>query len=156
MVAVDPGALAEHVRTARPTDCRGLRRLGLELMLLGDFDAALDQLDRALELAESERDTIAVWITVGDVHRYRGDGATGESFYRTAVAAARSAESVLLSFALQHLGKGLAEQGRVSEARAVLEEALALRLRGGDPELIESTRLALAKVEHLATGCSTN
>ncbi|MEV1176795.1 hypothetical protein [Nonomuraea sp. NPDC049784] len=49
----------------------------------------------------------------------------------------------MLSFLLQHLGKTLADLDRKQEAREVLQEALALRVAEGDPELIGRSNAAL-------------
>ncbi len=48
-----------------------------------------------------------------------------------------------LDFALQHLGKCLAEMEHFNKARTCFEEALELRLLRGDPKLISSTQFAL-------------
>ncbi|WP_324192074.1 phosphotransferase [Nocardia puris] len=150
MVPVDPEGLAARVAKANPHDFASFRQTGLELMLLGRHDAALDHLDRAAELAVTDRQRISVWINLADVHRYRGAAPTAEILYRRAVEAARDAgDEEALSFAAQHLGKALAEQGRAAEARALLNEALRLRLAEGDAELIESTRTALENLAEL-------
>ncbi|MEU8901735.1 phosphotransferase [Nocardia sp. NPDC048505] len=160
MIPVDPEGLAARVAAAEPADFAGFRQTGIELMLLGRFEAALDHLDRALELAAVDaadglRSTtqrrVSVWINLADVYRYQGEVATAEVLYRRAMDAARECapESELLSFAVQHLGKALAEQGRLAEARALLTEAQHRRIAEGDPELIESTRVALETLEQL-------
>ncbi len=160
MIPVDAEGLAARVAAAEPSDFAGFRQTGIELMLLGRFEEALAHLDRALELAHAdatgglgsgEQRRISVWINLGDVYRYQGDVATAEQLYRRAVDAARECAptSELLSFAVQHLGKALAEQGRLDEARTLLTEAQHLRIVEGDPELIESTRVALESLEQL-------
>ncbi|MCP2299908.1 kanamycin kinase [Nocardia amikacinitolerans] len=149
MVPVDPEGLAARVAQARPDDFPSFRQTGLELMLLGRHDEALDHLDRALELARTPRQRISVWINLADVYRYRGDAPTAEILYRRAVDAARGTDAEALSFAAQHLGKALAEQGCVAEARELLTEALKLRVAEGDAELIESSRTALEGLEEL-------
>ncbi|WP_435591790.1 phosphotransferase [Nocardia sp. bgisy118] len=143
MVPVDPEGLAARVAQAHPDDFASFRQTGLELMLLGRHDEALDHLDRALELARAPRQQLSVWINLADVYRYRGDAPTAEILYRRAVEDARGTDAEALSFAAQHLGKALAEQGRLDEARELLTEALRLRVAEGDIELIESTRTAL-------------
>ncbi|MEV0246148.1 phosphotransferase [Nocardia sp. NPDC050712] len=158
MIPVDPAGLAARVAASAPDDFAGFRQTGIELMLLGRFEEALDHLDRALELVQAgasdglgsgEQRRISVWINLGDVYRYQGDVATAEVLYRRAVDAARQCAPVpeLLSFAVQHLGKALAEQGRLAEARTLLAEAQHLRIAEGDAELIESTRIALITLE---------
>ncbi|WP_280492807.1 phosphotransferase [Nocardia asiatica] len=143
MIPHDPQRLAVRVAQARPDDFAGYRQTGIELMLLGRYDEALDHLDRALELVDTERRRISVWINLGDVYRYRGDAATAETLYRRAVEHARVAAPEVLSFAVQHLGKALAERNQLAEAHALLAEAMRLRVAEGDPEEIESTRTAL-------------
>ncbi|WP_245562642.1 phosphotransferase [Nocardia araoensis] len=143
MIPHDPERLAVRVARARPDDFASYRQTGIELMLLGRYHEALDHLDRALELVDTERRRITVWINLGDVYRYRGDAGTAETLYRRAVEHARAAAPEVLSFAVQHLGKALAERNRLSEARELLAEAMRLRLAEGDPEEIEATRAAL-------------
>lgn len=151
MIPTDHAQLAARVAAARPVDFADFRKIGIELMLLGRYDDALDHLDRALELADSDRRRISVWINLGDVYRYRGDTVPAETLYRRTVDHARDSAPEALSFALQHLGKALAEQGRLPEARALLTEALKLRVAEGDAELIESTRTTLDALDEPPT-----
>ncbi|GAA5082874.1 hypothetical protein GCM10023319_26140 [Nocardia iowensis] len=143
MIPVDPERLTARLAATEPVDFAGFRQTGIELMLLGRYDEALDRLDRALELVDTEQRRISVWINLGDVYRYRGDAGTAETLYRRAVEHARLAAPDVLSSAVQHLGRALAEQDQLTEAHALLREALELRTAEGDPELIESTRVAL-------------
>ncbi|WP_239476664.1 phosphotransferase [Nocardia arizonensis] len=147
MIPVDPAGLAERVAAARPVDFVGHRQIGIESMLLGRYDDALDHLDRALELVDTDSRRITVWINLGDVYRYRGEFPTATWLYRRAVDVARARAPEVLSFAAQHLGRALAEQGDLEGARAALGEALRLRTAEGDAELIESTRVALETLD---------
>ncbi|MFD3703032.1 tetratricopeptide repeat protein [Nocardia sp. NPDC058658] len=150
MVPVDPETLAVRVALADPHDFPGFRRLGIALMLLGRHDEALDRLDQALELADTERRRITVWINLADVYRYQGEPARAEILYRRALEASHALDPDLVSFAAHHLGKSLAEQHRPAEARQLLIEAMRLRVADGEPELIESTRAALDHLDELA------
>ncbi len=150
MIPVDPESLALRVALADPHDFPGLRRLGIALMLLGRYEQALDRLDQALELADSERRRITVWINLADVYRYQGEPGHAEILYRRALDASRALDPDLVSFAAHHLGKSLAEQHRPDEARQLLNEAMRLRVADGEPELIESTRAALDHLDELA------
>ncbi|WP_406280026.1 phosphotransferase [Nocardia sp. NBC_00881] len=143
MIPLDPERLAARVVDAHPVDFASFRQTGIELMLLGRYDEALDHLDRALELVDTEQRRITVWINLGDVYRYRGDAVTAERLYRRAVEHARASASEVLSFAVQHLGKALAERNQLREAHTLLVEAMELRAAEGDSEEIESTRAAL-------------
>ncbi|WP_216907284.1 aminoglycoside 3'-phosphotransferase [Nocardia noduli] len=148
MIPADPEALAARVAAAVPGDFADYRRTGIELMLLGRYEEALDHLDRALETVDTETRAITVWINLADVYRYRGDAVTAIALYRRAVDAARDRAPEVLSTAVQHLGKALAEQGDTEAARALLREALRLRVAEGDPESIESARIAWETVEN--------
>ncbi|MFD4443335.1 phosphotransferase [Nocardia sp. NPDC058519] len=151
MIPVDPETLAVRVALADPNDFPGLRRLGIALMLLGRYDEALDRLDQALELADTEQRRVTVWINLADVYRYQGEPGHAEILYRRALHASRVLDDPdLVSFATHHLGKSLAEQHRPQEARRLLNEAMRLRVADGDSELIESTRAALDHLDELA------
>ncbi|GGK41768.1 tetratricopeptide repeat protein [Nocardia camponoti] len=150
MIPVDPAGLAARVAAAHPVDFAGFRRLGIALMLLGRHDEALDQLDQALDLADTPRRRITVWINLADVYRYRGEPALAELLYRRALNASRAHDPDVVSFAAHHLGKSLAEQHQREEARQLLGEALRLRVADGDPELIESTTAALEHLDEMA------
>ncbi|WP_206185091.1 phosphotransferase [Thermoactinospora rubra] len=149
MVPADREALTARVAAARPTDFGSFRQTGCDLLVLGRYGEALDHLDRALELADTGRRRVAVLVNLGDVYRYSGDAPTAELLYRRALELARDSAPDAVSFPLQHLGKALAEQGRLAEARASLEEALALREAAGDAEPAESTRAALLALDRL-------
>ncbi|MGW4631151.1 tetratricopeptide repeat protein [Nocardia sp. NPDC004415] len=151
MIPADPEVLAARVAVADPHDFAGLRRLGIALMLLGRYDQALDRLDQALELADTEQRRITVWINLADVYRYQGEPARAEVLYRRALELSRALDDPdLVSFAAHHLGKSLAEQHRPREAAQLLNEAMRRRVAEGDSELIESTRAALDHLAELA------
>ncbi|MFR9751776.1 phosphotransferase [Nocardia sp. 004] len=149
MIPRDPRRLTARVAHADPVDFVSFRQTGIELMLLGRYDEALDHLDRALELVDTEQRRISVWINLGEVYHYRGDADTAETLYRRAVEHARTAAPEVLPFAVQHLGKALAEDNRLAEAHTLLIEALRLRAVEGDPEEIEATRTALETLGEL-------
>jgi kanamycin kinase len=65
MVPADRVRLAARVAAARPSDYADFRQTGTDLLLLGCYDDALDHLDRALELADTERRRVAVLINLG-------------------------------------------------------------------------------------------
>ncbi len=59
----------------------------------------------------------------------------------------QTSERKLEDYALQHLGKCLAELNRLDEAKTRLREALKLRRLQGDQELIDSTTSAIAMID---------
>lgn len=150
MIPGDRDALAALVALlpATPTAFADLRAAGIGHLALGSHDQALDLLDQAMELADTPARVVAVTINLADVYRYAGDAPTAETLYRRALDLARADAPAYLSFALQHLGKALGEQGRLDEARDLLTEALALREAAqGDPSLAAGTRAALAALD---------
>ncbi|MFI6477807.1 phosphotransferase [Nonomuraea sp. NPDC050663] len=150
MIPDDRDALAALVAQppTTPTAFADLRAAGIGHLALGSHDQALDLLDQAMELADTPARVIAVTINLADVYRYAGDAPTAETLYRRALDLARAQAPAYLSFALQHLGKALGEQGRLDEARDLLTEALALREAAqGDPSLAAGTRAALAALD---------
>ncbi|MFE7801955.1 phosphotransferase [Nocardia sp. NPDC057440] len=149
MADTDREHLAARVAAIRPTGYVEWQQTGIDLLLLGRYEDALDHLDRALELADTERRRVAVLINLGDVYRYQGDAVTAEILYRQALDLARTDVPEALSFALQHLGTALAEQHRLDEARTLLAEALALRSAEADSELVESTCATLDALDEL-------
>ncbi|WP_328403687.1 phosphotransferase [Nocardia sp. NBC_00403] len=149
MADTDREHLAARVAAVRPTGYVEWQQTGIDLLLLGRYEDALDHLDRALECADTERRRVAVLINLGDVYRYQGDAVTAEILYRQALDLARTDVPEVLSFALQHLGTALAEQHRLDEARTLLAEALALRSAEADSELVESTCAILDALEEL-------
>ncbi|GAA3258007.1 tetratricopeptide repeat protein [Nonomuraea helvata] len=136
-------AIVAAARAQEPTDYTTLRALGVGLLVLGDYVAAIDHLNRALDLADTSGRRLAASINLADAYRYSGDAATSETLCREMLTLARNEVPEMVYFPLQHLGKTLAELGRREEAREVLEEALALRMTEGDPELIIRSRAAL-------------
>ncbi|RPE33173.1 tetratricopeptide repeat protein [Kitasatospora cineracea] len=139
-----------------PARARVLTRwIGIARMSLGDHDEARAFLRRSLELAVTSgnvRAVVATKLNFGDAHRYAGDIETAETFYRSALDAARSKCPELLDFALQHFGKHLMERGDLAGARAHLQEALRLRIAKGNTELVGSTQAALDRVDVLGGG----
>jgi tetratricopeptide (TPR) repeat protein len=121
---------------------------GNALRLLGRHTAAVAAQRRALELAEAAgagRRALVARVRLGEALRCADDPPAAAAELRAAAALARRAQPELLDFALQHLGKALADAGESAEAVAVLEEALALRQAKGEPELVRSTLLALER-----------
>ncbi|MET8542604.1 tetratricopeptide repeat protein [Kitasatospora sp. NPDC004799] len=136
-----------------PARTRVLTRwIGIGRMCLGHHEEARTFLRRSLDLAArlgNTRAVIATGLNLADAHRYSGDVQTADALYRSALTNARSTHPELLDFALQHTGKHLMERGDLADARTHLQEALRLRLAKGDAELIESTQVALNRVEQL-------
>jgi tetratricopeptide (TPR) repeat protein len=144
MVPVDRAELATEVARVRDKgDFGSLRAAGVGLLVLGEYGEASDRLHKALDVAATAGQTLHTLVNLGDVHRYTGDLAAAEECYEAALDLGRESVPELVDLALQHLGGSLTEQGRLDQARAALDEALALRVAKGDPQLIASTEAAL-------------
>jgi tetratricopeptide (TPR) repeat protein len=129
-------------------------RVGELYYLLGDYQAAIPLLEEAVAGAQqlgARRLEVVNWIRLATTYQYAGRHDEAEPLFRRAIALARAAEGAdRLDFALQHFGKCLVEMGRLDEAIACFEEALALRQAKGDAGLIASTEQALAAVRRNA------
>ena len=123
--------------------------LGEALRILGRFPAAIAAQRSAIALVPGlahHRARLVYGLRLAETLRSAGDPVQAEASFRAGLAATLD-DSDLAShedFALQHLGKCLLDQGRLDEAAAMLERALTIRRRAGNPALIASTQAALA------------
>jgi tetratricopeptide (TPR) repeat protein len=143
--AGDPAAVAEALAEAERRLADGetaeLRTYaGQAARLLGRHELAVRHLSRALELAPSPR----ARIRLGEAYRCADRLADAERELRAALLDSQGTEDE--HFALQHLGKTLADAGRPAEAATALDRALALRKAVGDAELVASTEAALEQL----------
>lgn len=155
----DPAALRrqlqEHLAQlervkAGPDALEVIRMTGLigeEYRFLGEYETVLPLLEEALAGAQqlgARRLEMVNCIRLATAYQYAGCHNKAEALFRRALELAREPEHAdRLDFALQHLGKCLVEMGRLEEATACFEEALALRQAKGDAGLIASTEQAL-------------
>ncbi|MCS1350663.1 tetratricopeptide repeat protein [Mechercharimyces sp. CAU 1602] len=129
--------------------------LGNAYRVVGDVARALNYLKQALGLAEeldNVRQLIVALLRLGEAYKYAGDLKQAEALFIKAQTKATTHDvTPYIDFCLQHLGKCLWEQGRGTEAKALLTEALRLRNMKGDRDLIASTQLALNVVNRHTT-----
>jgi HTH-type transcriptional regulator, pleiotropic regulator of extracellular virulence genes len=129
---------------------RLLGYLGNAERVLGNHPQAIAHLREALRLAEHLGDRgskAAALIRLGEAHRCADEFEEAERLLREAAEATRGLP--LHDFALQHLGKCLTDQARFDDAIRSLSEALLLRQKKSDSELIASTELALERARRL-------
>lgn len=148
------GLLAElEAARAAGDDLGQIRALGLlgdRNRALGHSGLAISQLREAVRLATAAGDEprlVANLIRLGTAWQYAGEHAVAESTLRQGL---DSAEKLglrdMVGFAFQHLGKCLAEQGRLQEAHGCFLAALEVRQTLNDAELLESTHAALEEL----------
>ncbi|MBI3272743.1 MAG: tetratricopeptide repeat protein [Planctomycetes bacterium] len=151
--ALEAAVMAARAAGERAALLVALGRLGDVHRVLEEHEPAARCLDEAVALASELRDLASL-----RVHRlrqaiafhYRGEHARAEERMRELLAAfAANGEPLLEGFALQHLGKCLAETGRVAEAIRCFERALALREAAGRADLAASSRAAIAAARAL-------
>ena len=110
-------------------------------------------LEEALELAKEIDDkpkVVANLIRLGTTLQYLDYHADGQNLLDEALSKANTPETTQYKdFALQHLGKLLAEKGLYDEAQECFLKALILRQKKGDQTLIDSTQNALDFIEEL-------
>jgi tetratricopeptide (TPR) repeat protein len=132
---------------------RLLSAIGNDERALGILTAAIDDLAEAVALARSLDDVrreAANLIRLATAMQYDNRHAEAEPLFRDALALTERPEAAMYrDFALQHWAKWLVETGNVAEAVACFEQALALRQRKDDGELIASTEQSLAAARSL-------
>jgi tetratricopeptide (TPR) repeat protein len=157
-VPADPKAMRRLVaalqRAAGGDASEGARRLGeagLFAGMLGDLTEAEGSLQRPLELAPASESQLRFALRMRRAMIWQWQSRHLEAD-REFVWLLQEASPQQRSFVLQHSGKSLFEQRRYQEAHAVLTAALALREARGEPDLVQSTRLVLTRVERALRG----
>ncbi|GLY47923.1 tetratricopeptide repeat protein [Lentzea sp. NBRC 102530] len=129
---IDPESLREV-----PDEYEAWTQIGVAARVLGRLDLA----EEALTTAFALRPSTAARLRLAHVYQWQG------RFTEAHAEFARCADSgEIADFVHQHWGKCYFDEGRFEEARAHFRKALDLR-EGGDPALVESTRIALRAVE---------
>jgi tetratricopeptide (TPR) repeat protein len=138
--------------------------IGNGYRVLNQAQKAIVYLKKALDLTRQEGDQrgeVRTLIRLGEAYRYNQQHEKALECFEQSLTLSRSAElSQYKDFALQHMGKCLLELGEFDHALVRFEEALDLRKKKGDQELILSTETAIVlthilrqqKEEHAATG----
>lgn len=131
---------------------RLLTRIGTYARTLRDLDRAESAHTAAIELANAIghiRFSTQNRIKLAHVYQWQQRYAESETVFEDAIATCQHEPEVanFLDFAYQHFGKCKFDQQRYTEALELFEQALELRRRKGDQELIDSTELALSTVK---------
>lgn len=131
--------LLDETRTPQPDRRHYLQLLGSELMATDDYGEARTVFERALALMDAEPDPmtperaslrVGLLHALGVCHRYLGQPASAEGYYRRALellAGPASADSGQLATTLESFGLLLQDQARFAEALPLLEQNLRLR-----------------------------
>lgn len=140
-------AQAPEDRLSLLGDCGELART------LGKLEESKLYLEEALKLSREQTDLgreVANLIRLGTTLQYLDYHANGQILLAEALEKANTPETAQYKdFALQHLGKLLAEKGLYAEAQECFEGAMVLRQQKGQQDLIESTQNALDFIEEL-------
>ncbi|MEM8642519.1 MAG: tetratricopeptide repeat protein [Cyanobacteria bacterium P01_G01_bin.54] len=132
-----------------PQQIKLLGRIGGYARTLRDLDRAEQALSTALELSkaiENKRFEASNSIKLAHVYQWQQRYAESETMFVAGIALCQNnpeADSYL-DFAYQHFGKCKFDQQKYVEALQCFEQALDMRVKKGDPELIASTELAIA------------
>src|SRR5687767_6963522 len=149
-------AITYYERTDHKTNAAdGYNNLGINLILIGQWDRAQEALERALSLAREvdERGAKVPMIldSLGELHMLRGDLDTAKEYLTQAVAlATENGNKWYAAQALRTLGRCCLAIGDSANALAKAKEALALAEQIGDRQAICESRLIAAEA-HLQT-----
>ncbi len=149
-------AITYYERTDHKTNAAdGYNNLGINLILIGQWDRAQEALERALSLATEvdERGAKVPMIldSLGELHMLRGDLNEAEDYLRRAVAlATENGNKWYAGQALRTLGRCYLAITDPAKALAKAKEALTLAESIGDRQAICESRLIAAEA-HLLT-----
>ncbi|RAS60344.1 tetratricopeptide repeat protein [Lentzea atacamensis] len=125
---IDPQTLRDI-----PDEYEAWTQIGVAARMLGELDLAERALTKAFEL----RPSTAARLRLAHVLQWQGRFSEAHAEF------AKCAETgEIPGFVHQHWGKCYFDEGRYAEALEHFRAALALR-EGGDPALVESTRIAI-------------
>lgn len=136
------------------TRLRWLGELGTLARYQGHLHLAQQHFQAAIELALEQQlpqFVVANRIRLGVAQQYADQHPAAEQNFRQALQESEDWPQAMVykDFALQHLGKLLAELGMLAEAELCLLGALKLREQKRDTELIASSRHALQALQKL-------
>jgi hydrogenase-4 transcriptional activator len=149
-------AITYYERTDHKTNAAdGYNNLGINLILIGQWDRAQEALERALSLAKEvdERGAKVPMIldSLGELHMLRGDLDTAKEYLTQAVAlATENGNKWYAGQALRTLGRCCVAREDPATALAKAKEALALAEQIGDRQAICESWLIAAEA-HLQT-----
>ncbi len=150
-------AITYYERTDHKTNAAdGYNNLGINLILIGQWDRAQEALERALSLAKEvdERGAKVPMIldSLGELHMLRGDLDTAKEYLTQAVALANeNGNKWYAAQALRTLGRCCVAREDPATALENAKEALALAEQIGDRQAICESRLIAAEA-HLQSG----
>lgn len=150
-------AITYYERTDHKTNAAdGYNNLGINLILIGQWDRAQEALERALSLAKEvdERGAKVPMIldSLGELHMLRGDLDTAKEYLTQAVAlATENGNKWYAGQALRTLGRCCVAREDPVTALHTAKEALALAEQIGDRQAICESRLIAAEA-HLQSG----
>ena len=130
-----------------------LIQLGFLLTPLDCENEAVQHLEEALALARSTQNRtaeIAAILHLATAVQYCGDRNRAQQLFCEGLALAQTYEIAEFDhFFHHHRGRCCVEQGKLAEARAAFETALALREPLGEPRFIMSTMGALEELDRM-------
>ena len=148
-------AITYYERTDHKTNAAdGYNNLGINLILIGQWDRAQEALERALSLAtevDERGDKVPMILdSLGELHMLRGELEEAEDYLRRAVAlATENGNKWYAAQALRTLGRCYLVTKDAAKALAKAKEALTLAESIGDRQAICESRLIAAEAHLL-------
>lgn len=111
--------------------------------IIGELDIAQKMLQQAIQLATSlgnHQALVVNQIRLAHVHQWRRDFDKSNAIFAGLL---ENIDPLYADFIYQHAGKNAFDQGDYKTALGYFHLALEIRMRKGDPTLIESTHMAI-------------
>jgi tetratricopeptide (TPR) repeat protein len=138
---------AARARGDEAAELESATALGHELFIAGSEAQAAPLLDEALVLARRRGDTkaeIAVLLGLATARQYLGERELAQRLFEQGLQlCASSGIREQEHFLLHHQGRCFVEQGKIAQARAAFEKALAIRKALGNKRFVDSSQAAL-------------
>lgn len=151
LVRLDMDALDDSADDAERA--RILGRIAERCRFLGEYDAAIAHAQSAIDAASRSENAALIppnLIRLATALQYSGQHELALELLEQVLSLQhRPGSERYVHYALQHMGKCLAEMGRVEEAQGCFERALALRQSLGDDQLLSSTISAITRLQGL-------
>lgn len=123
--------------------------IGICYKLMNQFEMAMDHFQNALEIANKIEDQYKinmVYNNIGAMYYVKSDYENARKYYFKSIEKLEEAKENRLGIAYNNIGETYLETGKYGQARHYFHEAMVMKRKLGDKNLIASTMINLGKL----------